>query len=68
MKLGLDNDYKKVFVHTVESRNKKKNTFLFSLSVWNNSLLFCILFSKKLSVSVSYKVVFYMRDSTVFVR
>ena len=37
----------------------------FNLLFWNKSLLFYPLFSQKLSVSVSHKVVSYMQDSTV---
>ena len=43
-----------------------RNCFLvFSLLFQNNILLFYPLFSQKLSVSVSYNVVSYMRDSIV---
>ena len=43
----------------------RNSIFGFILLFYNNSLLFYPLLSQKLSVLVSYKVVSYMRDSTV---
>ena len=40
--------------------------FKLTLLFYNNSLLFYLFFSQKLSVSVSYEVVSYMRYSSVY--